>query len=171
MKKLLFIVSLMMLGANAFAADATVGPASGDKATAEVLVKAEITDDSFTITDIFGKPLVLDFGRLAKTQAEGKVWTAEVEYKITATKAPDTEKTFDVALKDTTVKLKHVNNALPNDGKNILTSTLALDEESKVMAGGTDVVTGFISGSIVENIKDKVTGMYQERTELTATVQ
>lgn len=171
MKKLLFIVSLMMLGANAFAAtDPAVGPASGDKATADVLVQAEITADSFTITDIFGKPLVLDFGKLAKDQdTDGKVWTAEVEYKITATKAPTDAKTFDVELGETTVTLKHVNNKLTQN--NTLEATVALDEASKVMDANTVVVTGLISGSIKENLKDKVVGMYKETTTLTATVQ
>lgn len=170
MKKLLFIVSLMMLGANAFAADPVAGPATGDKVTADVLVQAEITADSFTITDIFGKPLVLDFGKLAKDQdTAGKVWTAEVEYKITATKAPTDAKTFNVELGKTTVTLKHVNNKLTQN--NTLEATVALDEATKTMEANTDVVTGLISGSIKEDLKDKVVGMYKETTTLTATVQ
>lgn len=171
MKKLLFIAALTILGANAFAVtDPKTGPASGDTVTADVLVKAEITADSFTITDIFGKPLVLDFGKLAKDQdTNGKVWTAEVEYKITATKAPADAKTFDIKLGKETVTLKHVNNKLTQN--NTLTATIALDETSKVMNANTDVVTGLISGSIKEDLKDKEVGMYKTTTTLTATVQ
>ncbi len=171
MKKLLFIVSLMMLGANAFAVtDPTAGPAKGDSVTADVLVQAEITADSFTITDVFGKPLVLDFGKLAQDQdTAGKVWTAEVEYKITATKAPTNNTKFLLSLGDKEVILKHVNNNLTQN--NTLTATVALDKDTKIMKANTEVVTGLISGSIKENLKDKATGMYKETTQLTATVQ
>lgn len=170
MKKLLFIVALMALGTVAFgeAKDPTKGPQSGDTSEAQVLVKAQITDDSFTITDVYGKPLILDFGKLAKNQSEpGKVWTAEVEYKITATKAPENQTKFWLALEDEQVSLKHVNNEL----KTTLKANLALDKTSKVMAAHKDTVTGFISGSISENISAKETGMYKTTTTLTAVVE
>lgn len=170
MKKLLFVAALMALGTMTFGADATLGPQSGDKATADVEVRAEIVDDSFTITDIDGKPLVLDFGKLAKDQdANGKVWTAEVEYKITATKAPDNDTVFDVALEEKQVTLKHLNNALTQN--NTLTATLSTDKEYVKMVSKTDTVTGFIRGSIKENLAPKATGNYLTTTTFTATVR
>ena len=51
---------------------------------AEVLVKAQIVDDLFKITDIDGKPLVLDFKKVPKRDYTKWIVKAYVEYKITA---------------------------------------------------------------------------------------
>ena len=158
MKKLLLVTALTILGTTAFAA------ALGDSVAAPVEVRAKITDDSFSITDIDGKELVLDFGKVGKTSAPD-VWTAEVEYKITAGEN-NAETTFNVKLADKKVTLLHTDKAKGDT----LTADLGLDKDKKVMAADKKTVTGIISGSITENITGKATGQYKTETELTATV-
>ena len=66
MKKLLFVTALLAMGTMAMGK----APASKDKAKADVEVKAEIVDDSLVITDIYGAPLLLDFGKIQKGSKE-----------------------------------------------------------------------------------------------------
>ena len=58
MKKLLFVTALLAMGTMAMGA----APVQNDTTTADVEVRAEIVDDSLVITDIYGKPLLLNFG-------------------------------------------------------------------------------------------------------------
>lgn len=160
MKKLLLVTALTILGTTAFAAK----PTAGQSVAAPVEVRAKITDDTFSITDIDGKELVLDFGEVGK-QSAPDVWTAEVEYKITAGEN-DAETTFNVKLADKKVTLSHIDNTKSDT----LTADLKLDKESKVMAANKKTVTGIISGSITEDITAKASGQYKTETELTATV-
>lgn len=176
MKKLLFIAALMMLGANAFAAGKD--PAATEKVTVDVEVRAEITDDTFTITDIDGAPLVLNFGKSAKIDySKGKPWTAKVEYKIRATSAADTgiakDTTFGVELgaKDGKVALKGLDvNGKPDGTIGKLEADVVLDEDTKVMAANTTEVKGLIRGSIDDDLSNHQAVQYQGWTTLTATV-
>lgn len=163
MKKLLLVTALTILGTTAFAA----APKQDDSVTVPVEVRAKLTDASFSITDIDGKELVLDFGEVGKSTAPD-VWTAEVEYKITA-KENTAETTFGVKLTDEDVTLVNTNNALK--ANNTLVANLKLDKDTKVMAAKTQVVTGMISGSIDgKSVATKEIGQYKTTTYLTATV-
>lgn len=167
MKKLLFIAALMMLGANAFAEQPT------GSVSVPVEVKAKITDDTFSITDINGAPLVLDFKSVAK-KAAPEVWTAKEEYKITSGEAIDAQDgvKFTMKLGADTVDLKLTNQeAYKQDkGKSTLIAHIGLDAEEKTMVKDAKVVTGAILGSITEDITQKNTGDYLGDTTLTATV-
>lgn len=176
MKKLLFVTALLAMGTMAMGAkDLT----TGENTEAQVEVRAEIVNESLTITDIYGKPLLLNFGRIQKNTEDtgAKVWTAEVEYKITANDLMSNEEKIDVKLGGTTtgtevaeVILKHSNNN--KTGKNAtITAKLTLDEATKTIAQGKDEVRGRIDGSIDESLKEKELGTYSVFTTLTATVQ
>ena len=174
MKKLLFVTALLAMGTMTMGA---MDLSEKDSTEADVTVIAEIVEDSLVITDIYGKPLVLDFGKIQKgAEVNGtKLWTAEVEYKITAKDTMTADETIDVKLGGTTsgtevaeVILKPINNT--NAG-NILTAKLSLDEASKTMKAGKDEVRGVILGSIDESLKDKAEGVYKNTTILTATVK
>ena len=173
MKKLLFVTALLAMGTMAMGAK-DITPA--DSTEAKVDVVAEIIDETLHITDIYGKPLTLNFGQIQKNTETGgvKVWTAEVEYKITANDKMTNEEKIDVKLGATTsgteiaeVTLKHIN----KDLQDTLTAKLSLDEATKTMKQGEDEVRGVISGSISEDLKDKATGIYKDWTMLTATVK
>lgn len=174
MKKLLFVSALLALGSVAFGAEVEP-PKATDTTTAEVEVRAEIVNDTLTITDIYGQPLVLDFGRIQKNKSTGKVWNAEVEYKVTAI-APvkgDTVLSMDLG-EDAThsteaVTLKSVNQAATGSSAEIK-AALSLDKQEKVIKKGKDEVRGRIYGSITEDLSEKVDGLYREYTSLTATV-
>lgn len=164
MKKLLFVTALLAMGTMAMGA----APKQDDTTTADVEVRAEIVEDSLVITDIYGKPLLLNFGPIQKTI--DKVWTAQVEYKVSAGTATtgDTELTMALGTPDGKVTLKHVNSALQQD--NTLDSVVTLDADQKVMKKGATEVRGKIFGSIAGDLSKKQKGMYREYTTLTATV-
>lgn len=83
MKKLLFVTALLAMGTMAMGAN----PTQIAESKAEVLVKAQIVDDFFKITDIDGNPLVLDFKELPKMNYTNNIAKASVEYKVTAKEA------------------------------------------------------------------------------------
>jgi hypothetical protein len=86
MKKLLMLGAILALGTTmAYGEGETTG-----KATADVKVIAEIVDDSFIITDLDGKDIVLDFQRIpAKAYEMDTARVKEVSegFKITYTGA------------------------------------------------------------------------------------
>ena len=180
MKKLLFVSALLALGSVAFGAGEVQPPKQGDTTTAEVEVRAEIVNDTISITDIYGQPLVLDFGRIQKNKSTGKVWTAEVEYKVTAITQVKDATTLgmdlgkDVAAISEAITLKSVNQAaLTGDqaANAKIQATLSLDEDTKIIPADKDEVRGRIYGSITEDLSQKVDGLYREYTTLTATVK
>lgn len=163
MKKLLFIAALTMLGANVFAAEPT------GSVTVPVEVKAQLTDDTFSITDIDGKELYLDFGKVSR-KAVPDAWTAKVEYKITAEENGTKDTEFAMKLANDDLILKHENNSLADQ----LIANLGLDAATKVMLQNETVTTGAILGNIskksMDAIKTTATGKYHATTYLTATV-
>ena len=173
MKKLLFVTALLAMGTMAMGA--TPNLSVKDDAKAEVKVRAEIVNDKFKITDIYGQPLILDFHEVMQ-DANTDVSTS-VRYKVT-TKAPFDGKTakFTMAIVgDNTadgvgkkVTIKHVNPEKTTD--NTLDVTLGLDNETKYLLEGESEFQGIISGNIHTDTTNKALGEYIGYATLTATV-
>lgn len=75
MKKLLMLGAILVLGATAFAADEAVD-GNPNEAEATVTVKAHLVAQNLVISDLEGKQIVLDFGKVSKTRDKG---TSEAE--------------------------------------------------------------------------------------------
>lgn len=75
MKKLLMLGAILVLGATAFAADQNVD-GNPNEAESTVTVKAHLVAQNLVISDLEGKQIVLDFGKVSKTRSKG---TSEAE--------------------------------------------------------------------------------------------
>lgn len=163
MKKLLLLSSLLALGATTFAAT------SGDSASAPVKIQAEITADNLIISDINGRPILLDFGKISNAATTAS--NAQVEYKVTSTSAVVGDTTLGMELTGGEEPvLAHTNQTISDT----IATTIALDKaEGAIAAGGTEY-RGFIRGTILGDTtgsKDKTAGMYEGQSELTVTVK
>lgn len=157
MKKLLLLSSLLALGATTFAA------------SAPVKIQAEITADNLIISDINGRPILLDFGKISNAATTAS--NAQVEYKVTSTSAVVGDTTLGMELTGGEEPvLAHTNQTISDT----IATTIALDKaEGAIAAGGTEY-RGFIRGTILGDTtgsKDKTAGMYEGQSELTVTVQ
>lgn len=70
MKKLLMLGAILVLGATAFAEDANID-GKANEAEADVTVKAKLVAENLVITDLEGRQIILDFGRVSKTRDKG----------------------------------------------------------------------------------------------------
>ncbi|WP_177160315.1 hypothetical protein [uncultured Fusobacterium sp.] len=183
MKKLLFVTALLAMGTMAMGVD----PSSGAESKAEVLVKAEIVDDFFKITDIDGNPLVLDFKRLPKMDYSKNIAKASVEYKVTAKEAI-VDSAVELAMSLTSfenpeskdgvskVILKNEDSTaaqqdpIEND-PNRIEANLGLDKATKKMEINQTTVVGKINGTINTDLSAKNTGDYSGKVFLVATVK
>lgn len=77
MKKLLMVGAILALGTTM-----AYGAVEEAKATADVTVKAKIVADNLTITDLNGRPIVLDFKKINKLDLNGTS-RAIADYKVT----------------------------------------------------------------------------------------
>lgn len=173
MKKLLFITALLAMGTMAMGANL----AKDNKANAEVKVRAEIVDDKFKITDIYGQPLILDFHEVPKDTAINVV--TSVRYKVTANAEFDGTQSAEFKMEilgdakedgthGKTVELTHVNPEITTSNK--LTATLGLDADTKYLLVGEKEFQGVISGKMQADTSSNETGEYLGYATLTATV-
>lgn len=165
MKKLLLVGALLALGATAFA----VNPAKDTQTTANVEVRAEITDDFFIISDIYGKPIVVDFGRLFADQKQSAV--TFVDYKVTAKEAAETNDiAFDITLgekKNEPTEVVIETDKDPKNDKGRMKSFVSLSEYAGEIKVGENEYRGRINGTIsVDELKGKQVGVYTGNTEL-----
>ena len=181
MKKLLFVTALLAMGTMAMGAN----PTQNAESKAEVLVKAQIVDDFFKITDIDGNPLVLDFKRVPKADySQGKLEEpkATVEYKVTATEPVSPQLTLNMSL----TSYEHPEDktgintvTISKDGVAVADLTanerievkLSLDNNKKVMKQNQSIVVGKLNGAIKEDLTGKTTGAYSGKVFLVATVE
>ena len=165
MKKLLLIAVLATMATTAMA----VNPKQGTKVESKVEVRAEIVSGGLKITDIYGKPLILDLGQA--NQGEITNLSNTIEYKITSKAAAETSPiNLSVELKDTTLAIYNANADLTaNNANDKLDVTLYLDKATKTIAIGEQVVTGTITGATKTNAGNTV-GRYSNSTYITATV-
>lgn len=183
MKKLLFVTALLAMGTMAMGANLIQNAES----KAEVLVKAQIVDDFFKITDIDGNPLVLDFKELPKMNYTNNIAKASVEYKVTAKEAI-VDSAVELAMSLTSfenpeskdgvskVILKNEDSTaaqqdpIEND-PNRIEANLGLDKATKKMEINQTTVVGKINGTINTDLSAKNTGDYSGKVFLVATVK
>ncbi len=183
MKKLLFVTALLAMGTMAMGAN----PTQNAESKAEVLVKAQIVDDFFKITDIDGNPLVLDFKELPKMNYTNNIAKASVEYKVTAKEAI-ADSAVELAMSLTSfenpeskdgvskVILKNEDSTaaqqdpIEND-PNRIEANLGLDKATKKMEINQTTVVGKINGTINTDLSAKNTGDYSGKVFLVATVK
>ena len=183
MKKLLFVTALLAMGTMAMGAN----PSQHAESKAEVLVKAQIVDDFFKITDIDGNPLVLGFKELPKMNYTNNIAKASVEYKVTAKEAI-VDSAVELAMSLTsfenpeskdgvsTVILKNEDSTaaqqdpIAND-PNRIEANLGLDKATKKMEINQTTVVGKINGTINTDLSAKNTGDYSGKVFLVATVK
>ena len=178
MKKLLFVTALLAMGTMAMAKDPNL--VANDTAKTDVKVRAEIVDDKFKITDIYGQPLILDFHEVMQdantnvsTSVRYKVTTktsfdgdsAKFKMEISGDKTANPEGTVGVGK---TITIKHVNAKLTEN--NTLDVALGLDNETKYLLRDENEFQGIISGNITDDTSKNVTGEYIGYATLTATV-
>ena len=181
MKKLLFVTALLAMGTMAMGEN----PTQGQESKAEVLVKAQIVDDFFKITDIDGNPLVLDFKELPKMDYSKNIAKASVEYKVTAKEEiavnPVTLEMSLTSFKNPQSKARISTVDIINENVTVadgnvtatdkITVNLGLDEPTKTMGVKETVVVGKLTGTINSNLTTNNTGDYSGKVFLVATVQ
>lgn len=191
MKKLLMLGAILALGTTmAYGTDF-----SGDeKASGNVKVIAQITGDTFMITDLDGKDIVLDFGRVPSTLGDTVMKEAEEAYKITyvgSTAVTPSNKKLSFSIGEINkagetqeVTLEHLDGNDSADPDTIK-AHVYLDSYEKTLAGEeieqgdiihTGVVRGYMKGTDLKNEGNSgagntpATGHYQGGTTLTVTI-
>lgn len=178
MKKLLLLATLATMTTTALA----VNPGKDTVTKAEVLVKAEVVEDFFKITDIDGNPLVLDFKKLPKRDYTKDMAKTYVEYKITGNAPAETTGiTLNMNLTSytspdnnstvNTVEIINENIATTATDKDKITVNLALDSATKTIGTGETTAVGRINGAINSNLSTNNTGLYSGKVFLMAKVQ
>lgn len=173
MKKLLLVGALLALGATAFGATPSLSDLEDKKTSANVEVRAEITDDFFIISDIYGKPIVVDFGKIHNTQEQSAV--TFVDYKVTSKEAiTEGDINFDITLG----KKASANQPTPvkissnlGDKSNAMTAYVVLSEYEGLIEKGEREYRGRINGTLAQTeFNGKPVGVYTGNTELEITV-
>lgn len=173
MKKLLFVTALLAMGTMAMGANLT---ANDDKTSAEVEVRAHVIDDKFSITDIYGQPLVLNFKEVMQGDTNAK---ASVRYKVSmkepfdGTKAKFKMEILGDTATDGSVSKNVViaNTDTTKTEKNKMTVGLGLDNEAKYLGAGGTEFQGEVFGNIATVEKDQAVGDYVGYATLKATVE
>lgn len=168
MKKLLMAMAILAVGAIAFGAE--------QKADAPVRVRAEIVDESIIISDINGRPILLDFEKISKKQTTDK--NAFVDFKVEAASQITgvNSMKFVLGQSDSANSKDDVTLTLidaSQTSNNTLTANLQLDKYDGAtgdLAAGT-IHTGRINGTIKANTwANNGLGVYEGKTELKVTV-
>lgn len=168
MKKALLLLAIATMATNLMAAG---DPGNGEEAKADVTVRAEIISDNLKITDVYGKPLVLDLGQAFF--GEATTLFNEVEYKVSAKNAVTKDINLTMALGTNSLDIYNTTAGIDPtqagaDEK--LKVTLNLDNTTKVIKSNKKEARGTISGSTVTTTTSKG-GVYVNKVLLTATVQ
>lgn len=172
MKKILMATAILALGVVAYGVDKT--------ASAPVRVRAEIVTGDLTISDIDGRPILLDFGKIASSRTSDA--NAFVDYKIeySGTYTDVSNKGITLELGTSTsestsdsVTLTNIDSSLTNN--NTMNAKLKLDKYSATTPATEptdDVIhTGRINGTLKSTEwSSKSAGVYEGQTELKVTV-
>lgn len=164
--------AILALGVVAYGVDKT--------ASAPVRVRAEIVTGDLTISDIDGRPILLDFGKIASSRTSDA--NAFVDYKIeySGTYTDVSNKGITLELGTSTsestpdsVTLTNIDSSLTNN--NTMTAKLKLDKYSATTPATKptdDVIhTGRINGTLKSTEwSSKSAGVYEGQTELKVTV-
>ena len=175
MKKLLFVTALLAMGTMAMGSNLVP---NDDNTSAEVEVRANVIDDKFSITDIYGQPLVLNFKEVMQGDKNVK---ASVRYKVSMKDGDKFEGTmakFKMEIlgdtTDTGAISKNVvisNTDSTKTTNNKMTVGLGLDNETKYLGANGTEFQGEVFGNIAEVHAQQATGDYVGYATLTATVQ
>lgn len=174
MRKLLMATAILALGVVAYGENKT--------ASAPVRVRAEIVSGDITISDIDGRPILLDFGKIAQSRTSDA--NAFVDYKIeySGTYSEVQGKAITLVLGDSTAATTSDNVTLTNldaslTGKNTMTANLKLDKYSATAPSTEptdDVIhTGRINGTLKASewaSSSADAGVYEGQTQLTVTI-
>lgn len=168
MKKLLFVTALLAMGTMAMGAQ---NPEAGYSQQANVQVQAQIVDDQFTITDVYGKPIIVDFGKFYNNQTTSAV--TFVEYKVTSKEAAlEPGIAFDITLGGKASATDKTEVAISTDKDNSMNAVLVLSEYEGEIKKGTRDYIGRIDGTIANTeITGKPVGLYVGATQLEITVK
>lgn len=178
MKKLLFVTALLAMGTMAMGATPTLEQNNNTKA--EVEVRAHVIDDKFSITDIYGQPLVLNFKEVMVGDTNAK---ASVRYKVSMKEGTKLEGATVAQFKmeilgDTTdagaisKEVVIANTDTTITGKTTTMKVgLGLDNETKYLAENGTEFQGEIFGSIAKVADDQAVGDYVGYATLKATVE
>lgn len=167
MKKLLMATAILALGATAFGVDKT--------ATSDVRVRAELVNEGLVISDIDGRPIVLDFKKINTARTTDAA--ATVEFKV--------ESTGEIQAGNLTLALGGKNGVDDNgltkvtitslkDLKTTMEPRIGLDVKEAQIDANTQagtIHTGRINGTLT---KDQWAGkdpaVYEGFTQLTVTL-
>lgn len=168
MKKLLMAMAILAVGATAFGAN--------KEASAPVRVRAELVEQELVISDINGRPLLLDFERISTTQKSDK--NAFVDFKVEATGALTNVTAMKLTLGQSidtntsdSVTLTNIDASQTTD--NTMNAKLKLDKYDGTTGNLAEGVihTGRINGTLKSTEwTSKKTGVYEGQTELKVTV-
>lgn len=171
MKKLLMAMAILAVGVTAF---------GEEKASAPVKVRAELVKQNIVISDINGRPILLDFEKISTTQKTDKNAFVDFKVEATGTTANFTGITLELgksnaATTPDTVTLTNIDASL--NSKNTMIANLKLDKYDgtvdKGLTQGGVIHTGRINGTIKADQwgSDAAnTGVYEGQTELKVTV-
>ena len=171
MKKLIMASLAVAMGTMAFGTGTDVKPTVKKTASSNVKVTAQVVADNLIISDLNGRPLVLDFGKIS-TVSNQERFNAKVDYKITKIgTGTDSLTDVTVALSGidgaNKVKLQNVNAAADANNKTI-DATIELLGKGGKFEGST--YTGAIQGTIMgKDLTDKEASTYENVVILTAT--
>lgn len=172
MKKILMATAILALGVVAYGADKT--------ASAPVRVRAEIVTGDLTISDIDGRPILLDFGKIAssRTSDANTFVDYKIEYSGTYTAVSNKGITLELGTSTSestpdSVTLTNIDSSLTSD--NTMKAKLKLDKYSATTPATEptdDVIhTGRINGTLKSTEwSSKSAGVYEGQTELKVTV-
>ena len=166
MKKLLMAMAILAVGTTAFGAE--------KKADAPVKVRAELINSNLSISDINGRPILLDFEKISINEAGPR--HAFVDFKVETTEEIQNVQTMKFVLgkSDSNATADDVTLANIDATKTgTMIAKLKLDKydgATGTLAKGT-VHKGRINGTLTKdqwNGKDE--GVYEGQTELKVTV-
>ena len=164
MKKLLMAMAILAVGATAFGVE--------KKADAPVKVRAELVQNDLVISDINGRPILLDFEKISTTQKTDR--NAFVDFKVEATGQIANIQSFKLELGQSTSATQSDKVTLTNidatkNSNNTMEADLKLDKydgTTTITEAGT-VHTGRINGTLQPtDWNGKEIGVYEGQTEL-----
>lgn len=176
MKKLLSTSLFLAMASMALAASGDVTPSNPDAAqtaAANVKVTAQVVADNLVISDLNGRPIVLDFGKISNQKASG-VSNARVDFKVEKVGANGSALTgVTVALAgldgNNNVQLLNTNVAAETKDKQ-MPATIALNAAEGTFVGNEYV--GFIQGTIAAtDSQNKAASTYENVLVLNATTK
>lgn len=150
MKKLLMLGAILAMGAMAYGEEATAVKGSGE---ANVKVRAEITNDTFTITDIDGQPIVLDFGKVTKKGPN--TVTTSTKYKVEFGTGLQADGNLEMELNGkkvaSTKKIYYNGPLTAGEGEYSFDTIIGLNKYNDSVTKDETKYVGVISGTIDKN--------------------